>query len=68
MLRHTVLIAAAIVCAFAHPKQEFDVASIKPTADTTYQFMLRSPVNGVFHAAGVTLKMLIISAYNVNAY
>ena len=68
MLRHAVPIAAAIACAFAQPKQEFDVASIKPTADTTNQFMLGPPVNGVFGATGVTLKMLIISAYGVNAY
>jgi bla regulator protein blaR1 len=30
--------------------------------------MLRPPVNGVFQATGVTLKMLILSAYSVNAY
>jgi len=63
-------LAIALTCAlcFAQSKKEFDVASIKPTADKDNNFMLRRPQNGAFSATGVTLKMLIMSAYQVNAY
>jgi bla regulator protein blaR1 len=63
-------LAIALTCAlcFAQSKKEFDVATVKPTADKDNNFMLRRPQNGTFSATGVTLKMLIMSAYEVNAY
>lgn len=68
LLRPAILFAAAIPCVFAQPKKEFDVASIKPSAKNDTRFMLGPPRGGTFSATGVTIKMLIMSAYQVNAY
>ncbi len=68
VLRRAILFAAAIPCVFAQSKKEFDVATIKPNAEKDNRFMLRYPQHGTFTATGVTLKMLIMSAYQVNAY
>ncbi len=68
MLRRAILFAAAIPCLLAQSKKEFDVATIKPNAEKDNRFMLRRPQNGTFTATGVTLKMLIMSAYDVQAF
>ncbi|HTS48220.1 MAG TPA: TIGR03435 family protein [Bryobacteraceae bacterium] len=67
MLRRAILFAAAIPCLFAQTKK-FDVASIKASPKDDNRFMLGLPRGGTFRATGVTVKMLIMSAYQVNAY
>ena len=51
----------------ASPKQ-FDVASVKPYQLQDGNFMIRPFPDGTFRAVGVTLKMLIMFAYNVKAF
>jgi uncharacterized protein (TIGR03435 family) len=57
---------------FAHgqpaPPAQFDVVSIKAYELRDGNFMLRPLPGGIFRAAGVTLKMLIMFAYNVKAF
>lgn len=68
MLRRAILLAAAIPFVFVQSEKEFDVATIKPNAEKDYRFMLRYLQHGTFTANGVTLKMLIMSAYDVQAF
>ena len=68
MLRRAVLFITGVACAFAQPKRQFEVASIRPTADKTNQFMMPGgPHGGTYRATGITLKMLIMYAYGVPA-
>ena len=57
---------------FAHgqpaPPVQFDVVSIKAYKLQDGNFMLRPLPGGIFRAAGVTLKMLIMFAYNIKAF
>ena len=68
MRRAAILFAVAISSLVAQSKKVFDVASIKPNTANDNRFMLRRPENGSFRATGVTLKMLIMSAYDVQAF
>lgn len=68
MHRTALLLAMAIPGVVAQSKTGFDVASIKPNAEKDSRFMMRPPQNGRFMATGVTLKMLIMSAYDVQAF
>ena len=65
------LIAAFSWGAFAQAQTlptKFDVATIKPNATNDDRFALRGLPGGGLSATGVTLKMLIMDAYNVKAF
>lgn len=65
------LIAAFSWGAFAQAQAlptKFDVATIKPNATNDDRFALRGLPGGGLSATGVTLKMLIMDAYNVKAF
>lgn len=49
------------------PPPSFTVASIKPNKSTDDRFMLRPMPGGGLTATGVTLKMLIMNAYEFDA-
>ena len=51
----------------ASPNQ-FDVASVKAYEIRDGNFMIRPQLDGTFRAVGVTVKMLIMFAYNVKAF
>jgi uncharacterized protein (TIGR03435 family) len=67
-------IAAAVLLALtsgsvaAQASREFEIATIKPNSEKDNRFMLRYPQGGTFTATGVTLKMLIMSAYEVQSF
>ena len=68
-IRPCILLAILSVApVWAQSKKKFDVASIKPNRETDNRFMLRNLPGGSFTAAGVTLKMLIMNAYGVQAF
>ena len=69
MLRHRVLLFALLAVPLcSQQKKQFDVATVKPTADKTNQFMMPGgPQAGTYRATGVTLKMLMMYAYGVPA-
>jgi bla regulator protein blaR1 len=48
--------------------RKFDVASVKPYSAQDGNFMIRTQPDGTFRAVGVTIKMLVMSAYNVKAF
>jgi uncharacterized protein (TIGR03435 family) len=50
------------------PPQKFDVASVKAYGTQDGNFMIRSQPDGTFRAVGATLKMLVMSAYDVKAF
>jgi uncharacterized protein (TIGR03435 family) len=50
------------------PPQKFDVASVKAYGVQDGNFMIRSQPDGTFRAVGATLKMLVMSAYDVKAF
>lgn len=50
------------------PPTAFTVASIKPNKSSDDRFMLRPMPGGGLTATGVTLRMLIMSAYAVRLY
>jgi uncharacterized protein (TIGR03435 family) len=62
-----VLASGAIAQSKAAPK-EFDVATIKPSAVDNGDFAVRALPGGTLSCTGVTLKMLIMEAYEVKAF
>lgn len=50
------------------PPQKFDVASVKAYGVQDGNFMVRSQPDGTFRAVGATLKMLVMTAYDVKAF
>jgi len=50
------------------PPQKFDVASVKAYGVQDGNFMVRSQPDGAFRAVGATLKMLVMTAYDVKAF
>src|SRR5690349_12331052 len=50
------------------PAQKFDVASFKAYRIQDGNFMVRSQPDGTFRAVGATLKMLVMTAYDVKAF
>jgi uncharacterized protein (TIGR03435 family) len=50
------------------PPRQFDIASIKAYKLQDGNFMIRPLPGGTFRAVGVTLKMLIMFAYNIKAF
>jgi uncharacterized protein (TIGR03435 family) len=50
------------------PTKRFEIASVKPYGAEDGNFMIRTLPGGNFRAVGVTLKMLIMFAYNVKAF
>ena len=67
---HRTLTAAVLLAgpAFAQAPKRFDVATIKPYAVHDGNFIMRPLPGGKFTAVGVTLKMLMMWAYNVKAF
>ena len=55
------------VLVWAQPKT-FDVSTIKPNAGNDYRFMFRVQPGGRLVGSGVTLKMLIYQAYDVQPF
>jgi uncharacterized protein (TIGR03435 family) len=71
MARLFACLLASVLAAPGQPSaapKHFDVAAIKPNTDNDNRFMLRRPVGGAFRATGVTLRMLILNAYDVHAF
>jgi uncharacterized protein (TIGR03435 family) len=66
--RHPILTVLLASLAVAQPSKQFDVATIKPYAAGDGNFMIRPLPGGAFRAVGVTLKMLMMFAYNVKAF
>lgn len=65
------MIAMVIVAGLAYGQttpKTFDVATIKPSANDDGRFALRNPPGGNFVAIGVPLRMLIMQAYDVQAF
>lgn len=62
-----VLASGAIAQSKNAPKQ-FDVATIKPSAVDNGDFAVRALPGGILSCTGVTLKMLIMEAYEVKAF
>jgi len=52
----------------AQSSKEFEIVTIKPNSEKDNRFMLRYPQGGAFTATGVTLKMLVMSAYEVPSF
>jgi uncharacterized protein (TIGR03435 family) len=52
----------------APPSRQFDVASVKPYKIHDGNFMMRATPGGRFSAVGVTLKMLMMWAYDIRAF
>jgi uncharacterized protein (TIGR03435 family) len=69
LIARKLLLAAAVTGALAQsptvPKQ-YDVVAIRPNADNDNRFMFRGGPS--FTAVGVTLKFLIVHAYDVRAF
>ncbi|HYL36544.1 MAG TPA: TIGR03435 family protein [Bryobacteraceae bacterium] len=71
MVRPIACLVISVTGALAQPAaapKRFDVASIKPNSDNDNRFMLRYPTGGTFRATGVTLKTLLMQAYDVQAF
>jgi len=71
LLARSLIVAVAVSGALAQsttaPKQ-FDVATIKPSAVDNGDFAVRALPGGTLSCTGVTLKMLIMEAYDVKAF
>jgi uncharacterized protein (TIGR03435 family) len=66
---HTLTVAVLLASsALAQVPKRFDIATIKPYAVYDGNFMIRPLPGGKFAVAGVTLKMLVMWAYNVKAF
>jgi uncharacterized protein (TIGR03435 family) len=67
-------VLSAGVITFSAPGQstpdtkKFDVASIKPYNAQDGNFMIRTQPDGTFRAVGVTIKMLVMFAYNIKVF
>lgn len=60
-----------LACAISHAQEmpkAFDVASIKPNASSDNRVMVRVQPGGGFSASGMTLKQLMLQAYNVREF
>jgi uncharacterized protein (TIGR03435 family) len=66
--RLSVLIFVGSHVVMAQSSKQFDLATVKPYAIHDGNFMMRRMPGGSFRAVGVTLKMLIMNAYNVKAF
>lgn len=51
----------------AEPPQ-YEVASIKPNADDDFRFAFRFERDGTLYATGITLKRLMMTAYNLQGF
>jgi bla regulator protein blaR1 len=63
-----ILMAAFFAQGQSAPHKQFDVASIRTYNVHDGNFMVRPQQDGTFKAVGVTLKMLIMYAYNMKAF
>lgn len=63
----TIVLLCSATSIYAQPPQSFDVASIKPTPAGTRTRILIEP-GGRFFAEGVSLKLLIATAWHLAAY
>jgi uncharacterized protein (TIGR03435 family) len=71
LLARSLIVAVAVSGALAQsttaPKQ-FDVATFKPSAVDNGDFAVIAQPGGILSCTGVTLKMLIMEAYDVKAF
>jgi len=70
-LARNLILAMAAASAWGQSQtapKKFDVATIKPNADADDRFAYVGLPGGTLSATGVTLKMLIMEAYNVKAF
>jgi uncharacterized protein (TIGR03435 family) len=51
-----------------HAQKTFDVATIKPNAESDHRVMIGMQPGGGFSASGINLRMLIMQAYNVRGH
>ncbi len=71
LITRNLIMAIAVITALAQSRTEpkqFDLASIKPSAANDSNFAVRGLPGGTLICTGVTLKMLIMNAYNVKAF
>jgi uncharacterized protein (TIGR03435 family) len=67
-MRRVVVAAVVAGCVWAQEPKRFDVATVKAYTVNDGNFMLRPLPGGKLTAVGVTLKMLMMFAYNVKAF
>ncbi len=58
--------AAVVSQAQAPPK--YEVSSIKPNADSDFQFRFDIEPNGILYATGITLRRLMMTAYQIQGF
>ena len=71
LLARSLIVAVTVSGALAQSKtapKQFDVATIKPSAVDNGDFAVRALPGGTLICTGVTLKMLIMEAYDVKAF
>jgi uncharacterized protein (TIGR03435 family) len=68
---HLILLLLAALGSYAQPVAEppkYEVASIKPSADDDLDYGFRIEPDGTLAAAGITLRRLMMTAYNVQGF
>ncbi len=61
-------LAAATPCATAQIAREFDVASIKTNSGGSENYSVRTPPGGRYTATNITLKTLILQAFDIKEF
>src|ERR1700722_11094745 len=70
-MKHAILLLLTTLPGYGQPASEppkYEVASIKPNADSDFRFAFRIQPDGSLAATGITLKRLLMTAYNVQGF
>jgi uncharacterized protein (TIGR03435 family) len=70
-MKTAVLLLIATAAGYGQPAREppkYEVASIKPNVDGDFRFAFRIEPDGTLAATGITLKRLMMTAYNLQGF
>ena len=70
-MRPAILLLVTALAGYGQLKPEppkYEVSSIKPNADSDFRFAFRIQPDGSLAATGITLKRLLMTAYNVQGF